>query len=504
MKRALISVYDKTGIVEFSKELVLSGWEIISTGGTYKLLKENNISNLKEVSEVTNFPEIMNGRVKTLDPHIYGGLLAVRNNNDHLKQAKENNINMIDMVVVNLYPFEETLKKKNVTHEEIIENIDIGGPTMIRAAAKNYESVYVVTDLKDYNEVIRQLGVDNSDFRKKLAEKAFKLTSEYDFNINNYFSSNKRINWQFEKLDDLRYGENPYQKATFFKEVGLYPEFPSIVNTEVLHGKQLSYNNIMDADAALALIQEFDMPAAAVLKHANPCGVAQDKDITKAFKKAYLADSKSAFGGVIILNKECSSKIAEEINKVFAEIVMAPSFEKEALNILKSKKNLRILKIKSLDNLKDSKLKDYRKVVGGLLVQDYNNYKIDQKDLKIVTDVKPDNLDDLIFGYRVVKHIKSNAICLVKDGVTLGIGAGQMSRVDAVEIAMSKAGSKAKGSALASDAFFPFRDSIDKLAEFGVKSIIQPGGSIKDDEIIEAANEHKISMVFTQNRVFKH
>ncbi len=504
MPRALISVYNKTGIVEFSKKLEALGWEIISTGGTYELLRENKLTNLKEVSKITGFPEIMDGRVKTLDPHIYGGLLALRNNESHLKQAKDNNIELIDIVVVNLYPFQETLIKKNVTHEEIIANIDIGGPTMIRAASKNYESVYVVTDMNDYEEVIKQLNLNSKEFKKYLAFKAFKLTSEYDEAINNYLSNKERISLKFEKVDDLRYGENPYQKATFFKEEGIYPEFPSIVNTEILNGKQLSYNNIMDADAALSLIREFENPAAAVIKHANPCGVAEDKDIEKAFDKAYAADAKSAFGGIIILNRKCTKKIANEVNKVFAEIIMAPAYEVEALNILKEKKNLRILLIKNLNGLRDKKYKDYRRVVGGLLVQDFNDYRINKNDLKVVTDLKPDNLDDLIFAYRVVKHIKSNAICLVKDKVTLGIGAGQTSRVDAVDIAILKAGSKAKGSYLASDAFFPFRDSLDKLAKTGVKSIIQPGGSIKDNEVIKTANEYKMSMVFTENRVFKH
>lgn len=504
--RALISVSDKTGLKEFAQGLAKLGWEIVSTGGTFKFLKEAGIKKLKKVEDLTEFPEIMDGRVKTLHPKIFGGILADRSKPSHLADAKKNKIELIDLVVCNLYPFAETVAKPNVSTEEAIENIDIGGVSLIRAAAKNYESVLIIVNPGDYDEVLRQLMADDlRDLKKKLFQGAFEHTAIYDRTIADYFSDSQNINLPLEKISDLRYGENPHQQASWYKEPGFTGS--GIVNAQILHGKELSYNNILDADGALALIKEFDQPAAAVIKHTNPCGCAVSEDITDAFVKAYAADSLSAFGGVIAINRPCTVKIAEEINKVFAELVIAPEFEDEALNILKRKKNIRLIKAGDLGvKVQSSRIKDYRKLFGGWLEQDYNTHQLSAKDFKVVTKKSPDSqtIKDLLFAWQVVKHVKSNAIVLVKDGVTIGIGAGQMSRVESVEIAIKKAGDKIKGCVCASDAFFPFRDSIDKLAQFGVQSIVQPGGSIKDDEVIASADEKGLCMVFTGVRAFKH
>ena len=512
MPRALISAYNKEGVIEFAQGLESLGWEIISTGGTYNLLKQAGLKNLKKVEEITGFPEIMNGRVKTLHPKIHGGLLADRAVPGHLAQAKKNQIGMIDLVAVNLYPFKETISRAGVTEQEAIENIDIGGPSMIRSAAKNFQHVYTVVDPDDYQEVISQLSLKSEksiEFRRKLAVKAFSLTQAYDLMISNYFSGGKALSLNFTKAGDLRYGENPHQRARLYKEAGISNRMEGIIGAEILHGKELSYNNIIDADSALSLIVEFAEPAAAVIKHTNPCGCAVAQDINRAFKKAYAADAKSAFGGVIVLNRACTKEIAESINKVFAELVIATDYEDQALKILKQKKNVRLLKIedKRLKNLKQrSNLKDYKKIIGGILEQDIDDKIITEKDLKYVTPVKPSKsqLKDLLFAWKVAKHVKSNAIVITKNGVTIGIGAGQMSRVDSVEIAVQKGGDKISGAALASDAFFPFRDSLDKLAQSGVKSVIQPGGSINDNEVIQACKENKISMVFTGFRAFRH
>lgn len=514
-KKALISVSDKQGITNLAKSLVVAGYEIISTGGTFEVLKKANLKNLKKVEEITGFPEIMDGRVKTLHPKIFGGILADRSKSSHLKEAKANQIPLIDLVVCNLYPFDQ---------EPSIENIDIGGVTLLRAAAKNYEHVTVVCNPEDYEEVLLKLKAPASanasagkqnlklktndrliEFRKKMAEKAFSHTAQYDAMIADYFSDGKNLNLHFEKLYDLRYGENPHQSARFYKEVRSGKlEAGSIVNAEVLHGKELSFNNILDADAALNLISEFEEPAAAVIKHTNPCGVATDKNINDAFKNAYQADAMSAFGGVIILNRPCTKEIAESINKVFAELVIAPEFNKGALEILKQKKNIRLLKVGSLKS--EVGMKDYKKVVGGILEQDYDNKQITEKYLKIVSQEKPtkSQINDLLFAWKVAKHVKSNAIVIAKGGTTLGIGAGQMSRIESVDIAVKKGQGKLKGAVVASDGFFPFKDSVDKLAKFGILSIIQPGGSVKDKEVIGAANEHGISMVFTGVRAFRH
>jgi len=511
MPQVLISVTNKEGIVEFAKGLEKLGWIIISTGGTFKVLAEAGIKNLKKIEEITAFPEMMDGRVKTLHPKVFGGILADRTKDEHLKQAEQNQIGLIDLVVCNLYEFSKTATDPTKSQEEIIENIDIGGPSLIRAAAKNYQSVLVVVEPADYEQLLSALQKNDEleikALKEKLAYRAFAHTAAYDSAIANYFSRGESLNLNFKKLYDLRYGENPHQSARFYKDlVSQTSDLGSIMEAEVLHGKELSYNNIIDADAALNLIREFSGPAAAVIKHTNPCGCATAKDIDQAFLKAYAADAKSAFGGVIVLNRDCTLKIAEEINKVFVEVILAPNFEPGALEILKQKKNVRILKLGQIQNLVGRNVKEYRKVIGGLLEQDYNSQNLNQSDLHIVTRLQPDSrqIVDLLFAWQIVKHVKSNAIVIVKNGVTLGIGAGQMSRIDAVDIALNKAGQELAGAVAASDAFFPFKDSVDKLAQNGIKSIIQPGGSIKDDEIIAAADELGLSMFFTGHRAFKH
>jgi len=490
MPTALISVSNKDKIAEFARHLAGLGYDIISTGGTYKLLAEAGIKNLKKVEEITGFPEIMDGRVKTLHPSVFGGILADRSKKSHLKEAADNQIPLIDLVVCNLYPFNE---------QPSIKNIDIGGVSLLRAAAKNYESVMAVVDPADYQKV---LSSENTlELRKELAHKAFSHTAAYDAMIADYFGAGQNLSLNFRKLYDLRYGENPHQAAAFYTELSAKE---GIGQAEILHGKELSYNNIVDTDAALNLIREFSEPAVAVIKHTNPCGCAKANNITEAFRKAYRADALAAFGGVIVLNRLCNQEIASEINQVFVEMVIAPDYDQEALSVLKRKKNLRIIKTGEIKTL--GCLKDYKKVVGGILEQDYDNSQLKKADLKAVTKIKPTagQIEELLFAWQVVRHVKSNAIVLAKGGVTVGIGAGQMSRVDAVDLAVKKGGSNLAGGAAASDAFFPFPDSIDKLAESGIKSIIQPGGSIKDAEVIEAANKYGLAMVFTSTRAFKH
>lgn len=503
MPKALISVYDKTGLLEFARELVGLGWEIISSGGTYKFLKENGFEASK-VEDVTGFPEMMDGRVKTLHPKIHGGILADRSVSSHLEDAKRAGIALIDMVVVNLYPFKQTIEKPNATEEDAIHNIDIGGPAMLRAAAKNFHHVLGIVDPNDYGMIVSKLktGAVDLETRKQLAVKIFAATFVYDSMISDYFSESKNLTLSFAKVQDLRYGENPHQKASLYRESEI--KETSIVNAEVLHGKELSYNNIIDADAALNLIKEFDEPAAAVIKHTNPCGTAVAENIDDAFFRAYEADSKSAFGGIIVLNRPATKKIAEYVNKVFAELVIAPDFEDGTLEILEQKKNIRLIKTGVIS--KPESGKDYRKIVGGMLEQDLDNNPIVETDFKAVTQKKPspEEMKDLLFGFKICRHVKSNALVLVKAGVTVGVGAGQMSRVDSLEIALKKAGDRAEGSVAASDAFFPFRDSIDLLARAGVTAVIQPGGSIQDEEVIKAANERALAMVFTGTRVFRH
>jgi phosphoribosylaminoimidazolecarboxamide formyltransferase/IMP cyclohydrolase len=515
IKRALISVSDKTGIVDLAKVLKEYGVEIISTGGTAKTLKEAGIS-VVDVSDVTGFPEMLDGRVKTLHPKIHGGLLALRDKKEHMEQLQKYGINVIDMVVVNLYPFTKTISRPDVKLEDAIENIDIGGPSMIRSAAKNFNSVIVIVNPKFYPLVIEELkknnGAVSEELRKKMMIEAFKHTYDYDRNIYNFFAQKflnqdmpDVFNLSYKKVQGLRYGENPHQKGAFYTDENL--EEPSISTALQLHGKELSYNNIMDANAAIEIVKEFKEPASVIIKHTNPCGVAIGESIDESFLKAYEADPLSAFGGIIALNREVTVKIAEYISTKFVEIVIAPKYNENALFILKKKKDIRLLEIKGLDNIKvRNKEYDLRKVVGGLLIQDRDLKEITESDLKVVTKKAPskDEIKDLLFGWKVVKHVKSNAIVVVKDGVTLGVGAGQMNRVGSVKIAVDYAGEKARGACLASDAMFPKPDAIEIAAQAGIVSIIQTGGSIKDKEVIETADKYGLSMVFTGVRHFKH
>lgn len=511
IKRALISVYNKNGIVNFAKELEKLFIEIISTGGTYKLLKENNIK-VKSVEEITGFPEVLNGRVKTLHPNIFAGILADRDNPEHIKELEKFNVKTIDLVVVNLYPFEETILKENITVAEAIEQIDIGGVSLIRASAKNYKDVNVIVEINQYKEFIELLHSTNNnipyEFSQELAVKAFTSTSNYDNEIQKYFSKTKtsesKILPKFPDINNsntetLRYGENPHQSAILIKE-----NFDEIY--KVLHGKELSYNNLLDMDAAYNLIAEFEneKPTCAIIKHGNPCGVAVSDELSSAYQKAFSTDTISPFGGIIIINKKIDFKTSSDIDKLFSEIIMAPDFDEDALEFLKKKKNRRLVKF----NFSKEKT-DYRKITGGVLYQDKNNYDVSDEELKIVTKRKPseNEIKDLLFAFKIAKHVKSNAIVFAKDNRTLAIGGGQPSRIDSTKIAISKAknfGQSLKGSAAASDAFFPFEDGLIEIANAGATSVIQPGGSVKDEEVILAADENNLAMVLTGIRHFKH
>ena len=505
IQRALLSVYDKTGIVELAKYLSYNSIEILSTGGTAEYLRQAGIEVI-DVSEYTGFPEIMDGRIKTINPKIEGGILGLRD--VHRSEAEKQNIKWIDLVVCNLYPFSDTISKPNVSLKEVLENIDIGGPTMIRSAAKNIRWVGALVDSADYPSIINELknlGGLSYETRKLLSAKAFGHCAQYDSIIHNYLNDDllpQIFSLSFNKSYDLRYGENPHQKAAAYKNP--IRNGQNILDATIHQGKQLSYNNLMDSDAALSCLREFSEPTCIVVKHGNPCGVASGDDIANVYTKTFDVDSKSAFGGIIALNRTCNKAIAEMINKVFIEIVIAPKYESLALEILSKKKNLRILEIGDI-NPKTPKI-EYRYISGGLLVQESDVNTITENQLKTVTKKRPSTseLVDMLFAWKVLKYVKSNAIITVKDKITLGIGAGQVSRVDAVEIALKKSGDKLAGSILASDAFFPFRDSIDLIADTGVKNIIQPGGSIRDQEVIQACNEHGITMVFTGIRCFKH
>lgn len=509
-KRALISVFDKKGIVEFALELEKLGWEIISTGGTFRTLKEAGIRAI-EVEDITNFPEILDGRVKTLNPYIHGGLLYKRDNPKHIKVIEDMNIKPIHMVVNNLYPFEDTVNREGVTHEEIIENIDIGGPSMIRAAAKNYESLTVIVDTSDYKLVLEELkneGDTRLYTRRYLARKVFNYTAYYDTLISNYFNEVEEVVFPeiltlaYKSREELRYGENPHQRAAFYKEVG--KKEGTIGDAIQLHGKELSFNNINDSNGAIDALKEFDEPTVVAVKHANPCGIGSGEDILDAFIKAYESDKESIFGGIIAANREINEKVAKLINEIFIEIVIAPSFTEKALEVLTQKKNIRILKIKNISNKKHKEM-DIKKVLGGLLIQDRDSILFGDE-LEIVTNTKPSEkmMKDLLFGWKVAKAVKSNGVVIVKDSGTLGIGLGEVNRAFAVKNAIERAGDKVKGAVIASDGFFPFKDSIELLAEAGVSAVIQPGGSIRDKEVIEEANKNGISMVFTGIRHFKH
>lgn len=510
MKRALVSVSDKTGLVEFVKGLVDCGYEIISTGGTKKTLEEAGLNPIG-ISDVTGFPEIMDGRVKTLHPKVHGALLCVRDNPEHVKQLQELGIEYIDLVCVNLYPFKETVQKKGVTHEEIIENIDIGGPSMLRSASKNYKSITVVCDPKDYDKVLKEIQ-ENGDTcpvtREFLAAKVFRHTARYDAMIADYLTKKtgeefpESLTITFDKVQDLRYGENPHQKAAFYK--GMNPQY-SLANATQLHGKELSYNNIQDGNAAIEILKDFEGQCAAVgLKHMNPCGVGIGENIEAAWDKAYEADPVSIFGGIVALNDTVEKGLAEKLSKIFLEIIIAPDFTPEALEILTRKKNIRLMKLDTTLSVNTS-LK-YTNVNDGLLVQEMDMHQIKEEDLRCVTNRKPtpEEIKQLLFGWKVVKHVKSNAIVLVKDDMTIGVGAGQMNRVGSAKIAIEEAGEKAKGSVMASDAFFPMPDTVEEAIKAGVTAIIQPGGSIRDQDSIDVCNEHGIAMVYTGIRHFKH
>lgn len=511
IRRALVSVSDKTGIVEFCGELAKLGVEIVSTGGTKSLLEKSGVPVIG-ISEVTGFPEIMDGRVKTLHPAVHSGLLAVRDNEEHQRQMKELNLEYIDLVVVNLYPFQETIAKPDVTYEDAIENIDIGGPTMLRSAAKNHAFVSVVVDAADYAEVLEQVkaGQDTTlETRKRLAAKVFRHTACYDALISEYLSKQtgeefpERMTVTYEKVQELRYGENPHQKAAFYRKP--LAGGASITTAEQLHGKELSYNNINDANAALQIVKEFSEPAVVAVKHMNPCGVGIGGTIFDAYMKAYEADPTSIFGGIVAANREIDKATAERLNEIFLEIVIAPGFTSEALDILKQKKNIRLMVTKP-EQTNAPVERFLTSVEGGALIQDSDRLQIAEADLKVVTDRQPtpEELKQLLFGWKVVKHVKSNAIVLAKDDMTIGVGAGQMNRVGAARIAIEQAGLNAKGSVLASDAFFPMGDTLELAAKAGINAVIQPGGSIKDEESIRVANEHGIAMVFTGVRHFKH
>jgi phosphoribosylaminoimidazolecarboxamide formyltransferase/IMP cyclohydrolase len=507
IKRALISVSNKEGIVDFAKKLANFGVEIISTGGTAKTLAEAGIEVLS-ISQVTNFPEMLEGRVKTLHPNIHAGILADRSKESHMKAIEEMDIKPIDLVVVNLYPFAETIKRPDVTDEMAVENIDIGGPTMIRSAAKNYKGVAVVTDPGDYLVIVDE--IDNTGGIKeetafRLAVKAFSHTSEYDGLIVDYFSGGRQsfpnaAHITYRKISGLRYGENPHQRASFYRDVSAPSN--ALVNAIQLHGRELSYNNILDLESAWMLNKEWEEPATVIIKHNNPCGVALSATLKESFEAALSCDPVSAFGGVIAFSKPVDIDTVNAIGKLFVEAIIAPNFETQALEKLKLKKDLRLLRLERGPYEKFQ----LRRISGGVLVQDADVEKDPRNEMKVVTSNSPtdDQWEDLLFAWTVAKHVKSNAIVLVKNKATVGIGAGQMSRVDSSYIATRKAGEKAKGSVLASDAFFPFPDALEVAIEAGISAAIQPGGSIRDDQVIEAATKANIPMVVTGRRHFKH
>lgn len=505
IQRALISVSDKAGLVDFAKGLAELGIEIISTGGTAKALQDAGIS-VVEISNFTGSPEILDGRVKTLHPKVHGGLLYLREDKKHVATAKEHDIAPIDLVVVNLYPFEATVAKPDVTHAEAIENIDIGGPSMIRSAAKNYQSVTVVTDPADYEAVLTELqeeaGGTTAKLRERLAIKAFSTTASYDRAISNFLGSESSSSGVYSVSlplsQRLRYGENPHQEAE------LYGGFAD--HFEKLQGKELSYNNILDITAATNLIAEFSRPTVAILKHTNPCGVASDPDLKEAWVKAFATDKQAPFGGIIIVNRPVDGALARAISEIFSEVIIAPDFEADARSLLQKKKNLRLMKLLKTP---EGGSRDVRAVLAGMLVQDSDSTEVDGLEHKVVSKRPPtkDELDAMEFGWKVVKHVKSNAIVYAGKGRTLGIGAGQMSRVDASRIAVWKAaeaGLSLKGSVVCSDAFFPFPDGLVAAAEAGATAAIQPGGSKRDPEVIAAADERSVAMVFTGVRHFRH
>jgi len=511
IKRALISVSDKSGLVEFARGLAQLGVEIVSTGGTSKALREAGVPVIY-ISDVTGFPEILDGRVKTLHPNVHGGILAMRNEK-HMSQLEQHRIKPIDLVVVNLYPFRETVANPGVTLDEAIENIDIGGPTMVRAAAKNYKHVLIVVSPERYTGVLEAIKNNDltEDFRLGLAREAFSHTAAYDSAISDYLTglndnnNNFPITWKQrnELVQVLRYGENPHQKAAFYRD----PEVKGscLGNAAQLHGKELSYNNILDINAALEAVRELEPTSAVIVKHNNPCGAASADNLTEAYKLAYEGDPVSAYGGIVAFNSIVDSSTAEEMNKIFLEAVIAPGYEKDALEILKQRENLRIMEVGPLD-VDTNDLFEVRKVNGGLLVQNFDRGVADKQNLKVVTKRSPstEQVEDLLFAMTIVKHVKSNAIVVVKNRKVLGVGAGQMNRVTSARIALAQAGELARGAVLASDAFFPFPDTLEEAAVAGISSIIQPGGSMRDEESIKVADNHDIAMIFTGMRHFRH
>ncbi|NBJ69367.1 MULTISPECIES: bifunctional phosphoribosylaminoimidazolecarboxamide formyltransferase/IMP cyclohydrolase [Clostridia] len=508
-KRALISVYDKQGITSFAEKLVEAGYEIISTGGTLNTLQEAGIPALA-VEDITTFPEILDGRVKTLHPMIHGGLLAKRDNSEHLQQLQGNDITPIDLVVVNLYPFKETVTKETVSHEEIIENIDIGGPSMLRAAAKNYQAVTVIVDPVDYECVLQEIqhGAVTMEKRKQFAAKVFQHTAAYDALIAAYFTKEMGEAFPdyytitYEKVQTLRYGENPHQAAAFYKQP--ITKQAGLATSEQLHGKELSYNNIQDANAALEILAEYNEPTAVAVKHMNPCGIGTASSISKAFALAYEADPVSIFGGIVACNQAVDKKTAALLSKIFLEIVIAPEFTAEALQLLTEKKNIRLIQLDvQADKVIENK---YTSVSGGMLIQTKDQEKVTASDVTVVTEREPseEEYQQLLFAWKAVKHVKSNAIVLAKGNRTVGIGAGQMNRIGAANIAIDQAAEHTQGAVMASDAFFPMPDTVEAAAQAGITAIIQPGGSKRDQDSIDVCNQYGIAMVYTGVRHFKH
>lgn len=508
MTRALLSVSDKKGLVPFAKSLVELGYELVSTGGTHKVLAEAGLEVLA-IDEVTDFPEMLDGRVKTLHPRVHAGLLARRDLPEHMAKLAEYDITPIDIVVVNLYPFKSTIQKDGVTEAEAIENIDIGGPSMLRSAAKNFAAVLPIVDPADYDDVINKLksGSVDQTYRRNLAAKVFQHTASYDALIAHYLTETEfpeNLTLPFEKFDDMRYGENPHQSAAAYRTA--LPESYSVLNAEILHGKQLSYNNIRDADAALRIIAEFDETTVVTVKHMNPAGIGQGETVELAWDKAFAADDISIFGGIVALNREVDAATAEKMHKIFLEIIIAPSFTPEAFEILSAKKNLRLLTLPFTTAIPQALEVTY--VLGGAVVQERDLVEESADSFKVVSQVVPteEQLKAMIFAQKVVKHVKSNAIVVARDGQTLGVGAGQPNRIDSVVYSIQKAANKSdlSDAVLASDAFFPMNDSVQYAAEHGIKAIVEPGGSIKDQDSIDKANELGIALVFSGTRHFKH
>ena len=510
-KRALVSVSDKTGVVDFCKRLSACGYEIVSTGGTAKALTDAGLP-VVGISDVTGFPECLDGRVKTLHPAVHAGLLAMRSNPEHMSQLEKLGINTIDIVVVNLYPFKATISKPGVTFADAVENIDIGGPTMIRAAAKNYQDVAVVVDPRDYERVLSELeaGGITLETKKYLQYKVFAHTAVSDSLISNYLAQQlgirfpESVTFAYEKAQDMRYGENPHQGASYYNEE--FIRVGSLSKAKQLWGKELSYNNINDANGALELVKEFDEPCVVASKHANPCGVGVGENIYEAYIKAYESDPVSVFGGILAINGIVDERTAAEINKIFIEIVIAEGYTPEALAVLKTKKNIRILELPDIRARREESAYDMKKVYGGLLIQDYDETLYDEADVKVVTKRAPTNAERkaLLFNWKVVKYTKSNAIVIGKEDRTTGIGMGQTNRIWAAQQAIEHAGEEAKGSVMASDAFFPFPDCVEECVKAGITAIIQPGGSIRDQLSIDACDEAGIAMIFVGQRHFRH